>query len=92
MFFNKNDNDVKFILKKNWNDQIENNSSFLSDSKYLGYINKTNKEEYFCTYNSFRRTYNSLDWLVIGKTMFSKKNKSSSFYKLRTGDLIKFGK
>ena len=93
----KNDNDVKFILKKNLNEHIENESSFFGDSKYLGYINKTNKEEYFWTYNpykinSLRRTYDSLDWLVIGKTMFSKQNKSSSFYKLRTGDLIKFGK
>ena len=93
----KNDNDVKFIVKKNLDDQIGNDSSIFNDTKYLGYINKTNKEEYFWTYNpykinSLRRTYDSLDWLVIGKTMFSKQNKSSSFYKLRTGDLIKFGK
>ena len=97
-FLMKNENEVKFILKKNGEEeQIENELSTYGDSNYLGYINKTNKEEYFWNYNpykiySLKKSYESLDWLVIGKTYFSNQNKPNSFYKLRTGDLIKFGK
>ena len=47
-FLMKNENEVKFILKKNGEEeQIENELSTYGDSNYLGYINKTNKEEYF---------------------------------------------
>ncbi len=97
-FLMKNENEVKFILKKNGKEeQIEKELSTYGDSNYLGYINKTNKEEYFWNYNPFKiyslkKSYESLDWLVIGRTYFSKQNKPNSFYKLRTGDLIKFGK
>ena len=93
----KNENDVKYIIKKNIEEQQLENESIYGDSKYLGYINKTNKEEYFWNYNpykikSLKRSYESLDWLVIGKTFFSKQNKPNTYYKLRKGDLIKFGK
>ena len=97
-FLMKNENEVKFILKKNGEEeQIENELSIYGDSNYLGYINKTNKEEYFWNYNpykiySLKKSFESLDWLVIGKTYFSNQNKPNSFYKLRKGDLIKFGK
>ena len=93
----KNENEVKYIIKKNIEEQQLENESIYGDSKYLGYINKTNKEEYFWNYNpykikSLKRSYESLDWLVIGKTFFSKQNKPNTYYKLRKGDLIKFGK
>ena len=33
-----------------------------------------------------------MDWLVIGRTHFSKEKKSSSLYEVKEGDIIKIGK
>lgn len=63
----------------------------------MGYISIKNKDEFKWTYNNIPeisqiKIYDEMDWLVIGRTQFSSDNKSSSYYELKEGDIIKIGK
>ena len=69
---------------------------------YMGKISIKPNEEYMWNYNNyfinnkFIKSYDALDWIVIGPSKFTShsifsRNKHKSSYELCEGDFIKFG-
>lgn len=83
----KHNNFISFF-KNNCDNQNEH-------PNYLGNIS-IHKDVFKWNYNNGlvikdNKDLDDMDWIVIGKTKFSSKN-NQSYFKLREGDIIKFGK